>query len=118
MAAQGERHGRAERTGDVSPAGSGRISLSLLLLAGTSQAALADDLLLPLAETASDLLGLLRRFDLHNAVYFGLFMGLVAFSTTTSLLLMRERRRAGASRAPAPQRDSRPCAAPTTSPPC
>ena len=103
MAGQGERQ-ESGKDGRFSPAGSGRISLSLLLLAGTSQAALADDLLLPFAETASDLLGLLRRFDLHNAVYFGLFMGLVAFSTTTALLLMRERRRAGASGAPAAQR--------------
>ena len=94
------------------------MSLSLLLLAGTSQAALADDLLLPFAETASDLLGLLRRFDLHNAVYFGLFMGLVAFSTTTALLLMRERRRAGRRERRLCATSSRPCAARTTSPPC
>ena len=115
--AQGERQ-ESGKDGRSLPSGSGRISLSLLLLAGTSQAALADDLLLPFAETASDLLGLLRRFDLHNAVYFGLFMGLVAFSTTTSLLLMRERRRAGASASAGSATNSRPCAAPTTSPPC
>ena len=49
----------------------------------------------PFAETASGPPRLsCARFDLHNAVYFGLFMGLVAFSTTTALLLMRERRRA------------------------
>ena len=116
MAAQGERQ-ESGKDGRFSPAGSGRISLSLLLLAGTSQAALADDLLLPFAETASDLLGLLRRFDLHNAVYFGLFMGLVAFSTTTSLLLMSS---AGAPGEPSAgsATNSRPCTAPTTSPPC
>jgi signal transduction histidine kinase len=64
-----------------------------MLLTGTSQAALANDLLLPIAERASDLLGFLHSFDLHNAAYFGLFMGLVAFSTTTALLLMHERKR-------------------------
>ena len=65
-----------------------------MLLAGTSQAALADDLLLPSPSSLRSPRPP-RRFDLHNAVYFGLFMGLVAFSTTTSLLLMCERRRAG-----------------------
>ncbi|HYI42008.1 MAG TPA: PAS-domain containing protein, partial [Sphingomicrobium sp.] len=64
-----------------------------MLLAGTSLPALANDLLHPLTDKASDLLGFLHSFDLHNAAYFGLFMGLVAFSTTTSLLLMREQRR-------------------------
>ncbi|MBM6579151.1 PAS-domain containing protein [Microvirga sp. BT689] len=93
MAAHGERH---DRSGDGKSllVGSARVSLPLMLLAGTSHAALADDLLLPLSEKASDLLGFLHSFDLHNAVYFGLFMGLVAFSTTTSLLLMREQKRA------------------------
>nr|WP_246205282.1 PAS domain-containing sensor histidine kinase [Microvirga arsenatis] len=93
MAGHGEH--RDGRTDGRSPlARPARIPLSLMLLAGTSQAALASDLIAPLAETASDLLGFLHGFDLHNAVYFGLFMGLVAFSTTTSLLLMRERKHA------------------------
>ena len=92
MAGHGERHDRST-DGKSLPVGSARAPLSLMLLAGTSQAALANDLLLPLSEKASDLLGFLHSFDLHNAVYFGLFMGLVAFSTTTSLLLMREQKR-------------------------
>ncbi|WP_246498209.1 sensor histidine kinase [Microvirga soli] len=92
MAGLGERH---DCSGDGKSllVGSARVSLPLILLAGTSHAALAEDLLAPLTEKATDLLGFLHSFDLHNAVYFGLFMGLVAFSTTTSLLLMREQKR-------------------------
>ncbi len=71
-----------------------RMSLTLSLLAGTSAPALAAEGEFPLLDSASDLLDFLTSLDLHNAVYFGLFMGLVAFSTTTSLLLVSERRRA------------------------
>jgi len=39
-----------------------------------------------------DLLGFLPGFDLQNAASFSVFMGLVAFSTATALLLSRERR--------------------------
>jgi signal transduction histidine kinase len=93
MAGHWERHDGSS-DGRVPLVGSARVPLSLMLLTGTSQAALANDLLLPIAEGASDLLGFLHSFDLHNAAYFGLFMGLVAFSTTTALLLMHERKRA------------------------
>ena len=92
MAGHWERHD-GSNDGRVPLVGSTRVPLSLMLLTGTSQAALANDLLLPIAEGASDLLGFLHSFDLHNAAYFGLFMGLVAFSTTTALLLMHERKR-------------------------
>ena len=92
MAGQREqRDGHKTRRGP--PVGAARVPLSLMLLAGTSPAALANDLLLPFTDKASDILSFLHSFDLHNAAYFGLFMGLVAFSTTTSLLLMREQRR-------------------------
>ncbi|MGO4570584.1 PAS-domain containing protein [Microvirga sp. 2TAF3] len=67
--------------------------LALTFLAGTSRPALAIDLSVPFAEKASDLLGFLQNFELENAAYFGLFMGLVAFSTTTALMLLREQRR-------------------------
>jgi signal transduction histidine kinase len=73
--------------------GSVRVPLALMLLGGTSRSALAADFPLPFMDKASDLLGFLNSFDLHSAAYFGLFMGLVAFSTTTSLLLIREQRR-------------------------
>ena len=92
MAGHWERHdGSSDGRGAL--VGSARVPLSLTLLTGTSQAALANDLLLPITEGATDLLGFLNSFDLHNAVYFGLFMGLVAVSTTTALLLMHERKR-------------------------
>ncbi len=93
MAGHGQHHDRS-RDGKSLLVRSVRVPLSLMLLAGTSHAVLADDLLAPIAEKATDLLGFLNSFDLHNAVSFGLFMGLVAFSTTTSLLLVREQKRA------------------------
>jgi nitrogen-specific signal transduction histidine kinase len=93
MAGHEEHHDRS-RDGKSLLVRSVRVPLSLMLLAGTSHAVLADDLLAPIAEKATDLLGFLNSFDLHNAVSFGLFMGLVAFSTTTSLLLVREQKRA------------------------
>lgn len=87
----GQRSGREGRTGRRALPGG--LPLSLALLAGTSWPALAVELPDGLIGAAPDLLGFLRGFDLHNAVSFGLFMGLVAFSTTTSLLLLREQRR-------------------------
>jgi len=74
-------------------AGSVRMPLALTFLAGTSWPALAAEFPLSLAEKASDLLEFVQGFHLHNAAYFGLFMGLVAFSTTTAVLLLREQRR-------------------------
>ncbi len=93
MAGQGE-HRDSNENGIRDLVGSARVPLSLTLLAGTSRPALASDVLPSLVEQASDFLGYLQSFDLQNAAYFGLFMGLVAFSTTTALLLQREQRRA------------------------
>jgi signal transduction histidine kinase len=72
-----------------------RLETALLaaLLSGAARPALAaGSVSLPLA-SRGDLFGFLPVFDLHNAVYFSAFMGLVAFSTTTALVFMRERRR-------------------------
>ncbi|KLK94093.1 histidine kinase [Microvirga vignae] len=74
-------------------AGFVRVPLSLTLLSGTSQAALAADEPFRLMEKASDVLAYLYGFNLHSAAAFGLFMGLVSLTTITSLLLMQERRR-------------------------
>ena len=92
MAGARERHDGIE--GMMSTlAASSRVSLTLAFLAGTSWPALATDLTIPLSEQASDLLGFLTGFDLHNVAYFSIFMGLVAFSTTTALMLLRDQRR-------------------------
>ncbi|MCB5174958.1 MULTISPECIES: sensor histidine kinase [Microvirga] len=94
MAAQWgwERHEREEElTGK--PVAAARGPLAFAFLAGISWPALASDLTLSLSDEATDLIGVLNSFDLHNAGYLGLFMGLVAFSTTTSVMLLRERRR-------------------------
>jgi len=72
-----------------------RLETALLaaLLSGAARPALAaGSVSLPLA-SRGDLFGFLPVFDPHNAVYFSAFMGLVAFSTTTALVFMRERRR-------------------------
>jgi signal transduction histidine kinase/PAS domain-containing protein len=64
------------------------------LLCGTSHSALAaGDSTLPFADLVTGLIVALPVFDLHNAVYLSAFMGLVAFSTTTALVFLRERRR-------------------------
>jgi len=92
MAGQGERKtGSRDESGIL--ASFARVPLSLMLLSGTSQTALAADAPLPLLEEASELLELLYSFNLHSAAAFGLFMGLVSLTTITSLLLMIERRR-------------------------
>ncbi|MBB3020155.1 nitrogen-specific signal transduction histidine kinase [Microvirga lupini] len=93
MAGLGERHDGSGDGGSLL-VGSARASLSLMLLTGTSQAALANDLLQPLSEKASDLLGFLHGFNLHNTVYLSLSMGLVATTTVVALLLWQERKRA------------------------
>ncbi|RDI62483.1 sensor histidine kinase [Microvirga subterranea] len=67
-----------------------RTPLSVALLTGVSGPALAAEI--PFAQQATDILGL-HRLDLHNAGSIGLFLGLVAFSTTTALMLLREQRR-------------------------
>lgn len=91
----GQKEHRDESQGETGAlAGLTRVPLALALLSGTSHAALAAEEPFPLLERASDLLDFLYSFNIHSAAYFGLFMGLVAFSTTTSLLLLRERRRA------------------------
>jgi signal transduction histidine kinase len=91
MAEATERHqGREDAT--ITPVAA-RAPLAFSLLAGTSWPALAAEISLPFTEDATDLLGFLNSFNLHNAAYFGIFMGLVAFSTTTALMLLREQRR-------------------------
>jgi signal transduction histidine kinase len=91
------RDGDGGKAGD--PAGPARASLSLAFLAGTSfltgasWPAQAAEFPLSLAGGAAGVLDFLREFNLHNAASFGLFMGLVAFSTTTAVMLLREQRR-------------------------
>jgi signal transduction histidine kinase len=92
MAGPWERHDGSEgMTGNLVAAS--RTPLVLTFLTGTSWPAIAADITIPFAGNAPDLLGFLNSFDLHNAAYFSLFMGLVAFSTTTALMLLREQRR-------------------------
>ncbi|MBZ6077507.1 sensor histidine kinase [Microvirga puerhi] len=67
--------------------------LAATLLTGISWPALAAELPLSLTDKAAELAALLHGWKLENAAYFGLFFGLVAFSTTTALLLLREQRR-------------------------
>ena len=79
------------------PTGSWRLSLTTLFLAGTSQQALAGSggLDRPLADHASAVIDVLQMFDLHNTTYFSVLLGLVAVSTMTALVHVRERRRWG-----------------------
>lgn len=74
-------------------------SLAMTLLAGSSLRALPNEITIPftdrtlvLPDDPGGVLSLLASFDLHNA-YFGLFLGLVAFSATTAVMLVREQRR-------------------------
>jgi len=92
MAGQGEHQLGDPHKGGILP-GSARVPLGLLLLSGTSDAALAADAPLPLLNRAADLVEYLYGLNLHSAAAFGLFMGLVSLTTITSLLLMIERRR-------------------------
>ncbi|WP_414472337.1 ATP-binding protein [Microvirga sp. M2] len=92
MARQGKRK-TGSRDEAAILAGLARVPLSLTLLSGTSQTALAADSPFSVMEQASDLLGYLYGLNLHSAAAFGLFMGLVSLTTITSLLLMIERRR-------------------------
>ncbi|WP_210496147.1 sensor histidine kinase [Microvirga antarctica] len=75
-----------------------RTTLSATLLAGSSFKALALDIAIPFTgrtlavpDKPGDLARVLQRLDLHNA-YFGLFLGLVAFSAAAAVLLVREKR--------------------------
>ncbi|QFU17930.1 sensor histidine kinase [Microvirga thermotolerans] len=89
MARHGERHGEGRK-------GSRKRALALLagtLLTGAARPALAVELPLRLTGEAAAVLDRIRGWPLENAAYFGLFLGLVAVSTTTALLLVRERRR-------------------------
>lgn len=91
MARQRERHDGSEGTKrSRMPAFA---PLAAALLAGTSWPALGAELPLSLTEGAADILGFLRDLKLESAAYFGLFLGLVAFSTTSALMLLREQRR-------------------------
>ncbi|MCG7393052.1 PAS-domain containing protein [Microvirga sp. ACRRW] len=94
MAGQSElKNGDPDKASTL--AGLIRVPLSLTLLSGTSQAALAADVPTDLLKQTSDVLDYLYSFNLHSAAAFGLFMGLVSLTTITSLLLMIERRRSG-----------------------
>lgn len=90
MAGQREQ-GDGKRDGDLRPVARFRAPLALTFLTGTSLSALAETSP-PLGQNVSDLLGLLPSPDLHSAAYLSLFMGLVVFSTTTALMLLREQR--------------------------
>jgi signal transduction histidine kinase len=91
MAGQREWEPHERRTGLTGNLVAGlRTPLAFALLAGVSWPTLAAEI--SLAEKTSDLLGL-HSLDLHNAGYFGLFLGLVAVSTITALMLLREQRR-------------------------
>lgn len=71
-----------------------RRTLKVLFLVGFVQSALVGSAAaVSAAPTESDLLAFLLSLELNNAAYFAIFVGLVAVSTTTALLLMRERRR-------------------------
>ncbi len=94
MAGQRE-HRDNSQGGKGTLAGSTRVPLIATLLSGTSYPALAADESFSWQEKASELLDFFYSLNIHSAAYFGVFMGLVAFSTTTSLLLLRERRRSG-----------------------
>ncbi|AWM88694.1 PAS domain-containing sensor histidine kinase [Microvirga sp. 17 mud 1-3] len=91
MARHGERHdGSGGRTG---PRLRVLAPLAAAFLSGTAWPARAVELPASLTQSAEDLLRLLHGWPIENAAYFGLFLGLVAFSTTTALLLLREQRR-------------------------
>ncbi|MBM6594671.1 ATP-binding protein [Microvirga pudoricolor] len=70
-------------------------ALTACLLSGTSQPALAQGLPFGLRERAAGLLDAFQAFSPHNAASLALFMGLVAITTTTSVLFLRQRRRSG-----------------------
>src|SRR4051812_522749 len=101
----GGQHGMAGRRGRQSGSGglvlssarsvcASLTSLTAALLAGASRPALAaDGESLTLTSRMHELTGSLPAFNPHNAVYLSAFMGLVAFSTTTALIFLRERRR-------------------------
>ncbi|WP_246215805.1 PAS domain-containing sensor histidine kinase [Microvirga makkahensis] len=92
MAGQGERRTQGEGKPGIL-AGFPHVPLSLMLLSGTSEAALGAEASFPLLDQTSDLLDYFYGLNLHSAAAFGLFMGLVSLTTITSLLLMVERRR-------------------------
>lgn len=72
---------------------SAHLALATVLLSTISSPALAVALPFPVAEKAAEFVEFIQGLQLHGAAYFGLFMGLVAFSTTTALMLLREQRR-------------------------
>jgi PAS domain-containing protein len=90
---QGENRGGTGRAGRFVRAPLARTSLASALLGGTSWPALAVELPDVLKGKASGLLALMEGSNVHGAATFSIVMGLVAFSTTTALLLQRERRR-------------------------
>jgi signal transduction histidine kinase len=82
---------------DGSIAGRGRSVRAALVFAGltgVSAPALATGFASqPLSDRVASLVDLIPAFDVHNAAYFSAFMGLVAFSSMTALVFLRERRR-------------------------
>ncbi|MGO4706355.1 ATP-binding protein [Microvirga sp. 2MCAF38] len=70
-----------------------KIALGTLLLGTTATPALAAPITLPYMDKINAFIGSLPALDPQNAASFALVMGLVAFSTTTSIVLLRERRR-------------------------
>ncbi|GEO14707.1 sensor histidine kinase [Microvirga aerophila] len=90
MAEATEHKGADETAGILAAA---RAPLAFTLLAGTSWPALAADVTLPFTKEALDFFGFLQSYNLHNAASFGIFLGLVAFSTTTALMLLQQQRR-------------------------
>ncbi|MCB8819490.1 sensor histidine kinase [Microvirga rosea] len=88
-----QRDGEGSGESRLAASTSLRAPLVATLLSGISWPALAAELPYALAERTAGLIGFLRGWKLENAAYFGLFFGLVAFSTTTALMLLREQRR-------------------------
>jgi signal transduction histidine kinase len=84
---QREHQGTSRSTGRSTC--SVRLSLASAFLSGTSSSALAASL----ADSASGLVGLVQTFDLHQATSLSVLMGLLAVSTMTALVHVRERRR-------------------------
>ena len=124
------RHGSGSATGDrhggdrSPPPRSAALPRGAGLLASASTAALAAEIRIPFIDrtvTVPDIPAGSRHLSaastLHNA-YLALFLGLVAFSATTAVLLVREQRRSARRTRALRSRDSGACEAPTISPPC
>ncbi|WP_245410879.1 PAS domain-containing sensor histidine kinase [Microvirga flavescens] len=92
MAGQAERQGK---TFDPVAAAGGvrlRTALGAALMSTCASPALAAPITLPYMDKINALIGALPALDPQNAASFAFFMGLVAISATTSIMLIRERR--------------------------